>query len=57
MPPPNPITRLEQLAREIERFADELEVETDLDSTLMRHWARTIIAIAADLQGAGREEA
>jgi hypothetical protein len=38
MPPQNPVTRLRQGAIDLNRFADELDADTDLDPTVLRYW-------------------
>jgi hypothetical protein len=55
MPPQNPLTRLEQLALDVGRFADALEAATDYDDTLLRYWQAELRDIAAELQQAGAQ--
>jgi hypothetical protein len=49
MPPQNPLTRLEQVARDLGRFADELEATTDLEASVLRYWQAELRDIAAAL--------
>jgi len=55
VPPQNPLTRLEQLAVDVGRFADALEATAELDAKVLRYWQAELRSIAAELhQGAGR---
>lgn len=49
MPPQNPLTRLEQVAVDIGRFADALEATTDLDPRALRYWRAELLDIVAAL--------
>jgi hypothetical protein len=49
VPPQNPLTRLEQVALEMGRFAEALEAATDLDAKVIRYWQAELRAIAAQL--------
>ncbi len=55
MPPQNPLTRLQQVAADVGRFADALEANTDLDPRLLRHWQAELYDIAATLGGVAPE--
>jgi hypothetical protein len=50
VPPQNPLTRLQQVAVDLGRFADALEATTDLDARVLRYWQAELVEIAADLQ-------
>lgn len=50
MPPQNPVTRLRQVASDLNRFADELDAGTDLDPTVLRYWHAQLLAISAELE-------
>ncbi len=52
VPPQNPVTRLQQVAVDVGRFADALETSTDLDARLLRFWQAELSDIAATLAGA-----
>ncbi len=56
MPPQNPLTRLEQVALDLGRFADELEATTDLQATVLRYWQAELLDVAATLARAGSAE-
>ena len=54
VPPQNPVTRLEQVAADLGRFADALEETADLDARVMRHWQAELLEIAAALMAGAR---
>ncbi len=54
VPPQNPLTRLEQVALDLGRFADELEVTADIEPTVLRYWQAELLDIAATLARAER---
>lgn len=56
MPPQNPLTRLQQVAADVGRFADALEANTDLDARLLRYWQAELSGIAATLAGLAPDE-
>lgn len=56
MPPQNPLTRLEQVAVDIGRFADELEATTDLDAKVLRYWQAELLDIVSTLTRGGPAE-
>jgi hypothetical protein len=53
VPPQNPLTRLRQIAIDLERFAEQLEADTGLDPTVFRHWRVQLLEIAAELEAKG----
>ena len=50
MPPQNPVTRLRQVAIDLNRFADELDADTDLDPAALRHWHAQLLEISVELE-------
>jgi hypothetical protein len=50
MPPQNPVTRLRQVALDLNRFADELDAETDLDPVALRYGYAQLLEISAELE-------
>jgi hypothetical protein len=56
MPPQNPLTRLEQVALDLGRFADELTATTDLEATVLRYWQAELIDIVDTLARSGQAE-
>jgi hypothetical protein len=50
VPPQNPLTRLEQVAADLGRFAEALEATTDIDAKVLRYWQAELRAIATELQ-------
>ena len=56
MPPQNPLTRIQQVAVDIGRFADELEATADLDAKVLRYWQAELLEVAATLTHGGSAE-
>ncbi len=50
MPPQDPLTRLRQLALDLDRLANELEDETEFDPGVFRLLRAQLLEIAADLE-------
>lgn len=51
MPPQNPITRIEQVALDLERLAAEIEEYAGPDARkALLHWRRELLAAIGDLQ-------
>ena len=44
------MTRLRQVAIDLNRFADELDADTDLDPTVLRHWHAQLLEISVELE-------
>ncbi len=55
MPPQNPLTRLRQLAVDLERLSAELEGDTEFDPAVFRYLRAQLIDIANEIELAGAE--
>jgi hypothetical protein len=55
MPPQNPLTRLRQLALDLERLSLELEGDTEFDPAVFRYLRSQLVEIAAEIEQAGAE--
>jgi hypothetical protein len=53
VPPQNPLTRLRQVALDLDRLADELEAETEFDPAVFRYLQAQLLEIAAQLESSG----
>ncbi len=53
MPPQNPLTRLRQLALDLDRLADELESSTDFDPAAFRYLRAQLLDIAEEIERTG----
>jgi hypothetical protein len=53
VPPPDPLTRLRQIATDLERLAVQLEADTGLDPTVFRYWRAQLLEIAGELEAKG----
>jgi hypothetical protein len=51
MPPPDALTRLRQLALDLDRLADELEAQTEFDPSVFRYVRSQLLEIASELEG------
>jgi hypothetical protein len=49
----DPVTRLRKIALDLERMADELERETQLDPTMFRYLRTQLLDIAAEIERHG----
>ena len=54
MPTQQPLVRLRQIALDLERFADALEADTELDSAVFRYWRTELLLVAAELEREAR---
>lgn len=50
MPPQNPLTRLRQLALDLDRLADELAGDTEFDPAVFRYLRSQLLDIADELE-------
>jgi hypothetical protein len=57
VPPQNPITRIEQVARDLGRLAEQLEPYAGPDAArALMHWRAELLAAAAELTGQRAED-
>jgi hypothetical protein len=53
VPPPNPVTRIEQVARDLEKLAEELEEYAGPDARrALLYWSTELREVAQELQRA-----
>jgi hypothetical protein len=50
VPPQNPLTRLRQLALDLDRLADELAGDTEFDPAVFRYLRSQLLDIADELE-------
>jgi hypothetical protein len=50
VPPPDPLTRLRQLALDLDRLADELDEQTQFDASVFRYLRAELLEIASELE-------
>jgi hypothetical protein len=50
VPPQNPLTRLRQVALDLERLAVELESDTEFDPSVFRYLRDQLLEIASDME-------
>jgi hypothetical protein len=56
VPPQNPITRIEQVARDLGRLADEIEDYAGPDARkVLLHWQRELRVALAEMRGPGEK--
>jgi hypothetical protein len=53
MPPQNPLTRLRQLALDLDRLADELAGDTEFDPAVFRYLRSELLDIAQEIERSG----
>jgi hypothetical protein len=53
MPPQNPLTRLRQLALDLDRLADELAGDTEFDPAVFRYLRSELLEIAQEIERSG----
>jgi hypothetical protein len=51
VPPQNPVTRLRQIAIDLDRLADDLETETEFDPAIFRYLQNQLLDIAGEIEG------
>jgi hypothetical protein len=55
MPPRNPLTRLRQLALDLDRLATELEGDTQFDPSVFRYLRSQLLDIADEIERSGAQ--